>query len=323
MAAMGLRHYRFSLAWPRLMPDGTPASWNAEGVAFYHRLLDLLDAAGIEVRPPRAIAARRGPRVERSRSRSPRPARSLVVAAPSERERPAPASLPPRRPTSGWQKNLTAETCEESDRRGCTPRACRESAWWTGPRRSRSPLLAQNRDSLAPSSPSWRSSPTLRSTHASFSTPPPPRASCASRWPGFVSPRPDWPRFVSPPPENRTTRAADHALPLGPAARARRGRRLAREGRDRALVRRLRRSRLRRVWRARVGAALDHLQRAAHVHSAGRSWWRRWRFVVAGAGLATGAERIGGALMGGRARAARRGRAVGPGERTLARVARC
>ena len=72
MAAMGLRHYRFSLAWPRLMPDGTPASWNAEGVAFYHRLLDLLDAAGIEVRPPRAIAARRGPRVERSRSRSER-----------------------------------------------------------------------------------------------------------------------------------------------------------------------------------------------------------------------------------------------------------
>lgn len=41
-------HYRFSIAWPRIMPDGTPASINAAGIAYYDRLIDALCAAGIE-----------------------------------------------------------------------------------------------------------------------------------------------------------------------------------------------------------------------------------------------------------------------------------
>ena len=47
MAQLGVREYRLSFAWPRLMPDGTIRSWNAEGARFYHRLLDALDAKNI------------------------------------------------------------------------------------------------------------------------------------------------------------------------------------------------------------------------------------------------------------------------------------
>ncbi len=38
---------RFSIAWARLFPDGTPASENAAGVAFYRKLLTLLKEARI------------------------------------------------------------------------------------------------------------------------------------------------------------------------------------------------------------------------------------------------------------------------------------
>jgi beta-glucosidase len=41
MADLGLRSYRFSIAWPRVMPDGR-GRVNAEGLAFYHRLVELL-----------------------------------------------------------------------------------------------------------------------------------------------------------------------------------------------------------------------------------------------------------------------------------------
>ncbi|WP_297371119.1 GH1 family beta-glucosidase [Acidocella sp.] len=46
MKAAGIRHYRFSVSWPRLFPDAsfTP---NPKGFAFYDRLLDELCAAGI------------------------------------------------------------------------------------------------------------------------------------------------------------------------------------------------------------------------------------------------------------------------------------
>lgn len=41
MAAMGLKAYRFSIAWSRIMPTGR-GEVNEEGIAFYSRLLDLL-----------------------------------------------------------------------------------------------------------------------------------------------------------------------------------------------------------------------------------------------------------------------------------------
>ena len=48
MKGMGLKHYRFSIAWPRVLPDGTIENVNNEGVDFYNRVLDSLIAADIE-----------------------------------------------------------------------------------------------------------------------------------------------------------------------------------------------------------------------------------------------------------------------------------
>lgn len=47
MSALGLNAYRFSVAWPRILPDGTGAS-NPLGLDFYDRLVDALLAANIE-----------------------------------------------------------------------------------------------------------------------------------------------------------------------------------------------------------------------------------------------------------------------------------
>ena len=41
MAQLGIKNYRFSLSWPRLLPDGT-GRVNEEGVAFYNQLIDAL-----------------------------------------------------------------------------------------------------------------------------------------------------------------------------------------------------------------------------------------------------------------------------------------
>lgn len=46
MRELGLDAYRFSTAWPRIRPGHGPV--NAEGIAFYDRLVDTLLAAGIE-----------------------------------------------------------------------------------------------------------------------------------------------------------------------------------------------------------------------------------------------------------------------------------
>ncbi len=46
MASLGVKHYRLSLAWPRLYPDGRGAL-NRKGLDFYHRLIDALLARGI------------------------------------------------------------------------------------------------------------------------------------------------------------------------------------------------------------------------------------------------------------------------------------
>ncbi|MCH6469301.1 GH1 family beta-glucosidase [Sinomonas terrae] len=46
LARLGVDAYRFSIAWPRVQPDGRGA-WNEKGWAFYERLLDGLLEAGI------------------------------------------------------------------------------------------------------------------------------------------------------------------------------------------------------------------------------------------------------------------------------------
>ena len=47
MKAMGLKTCRFSIAWPRIFPQGTGAP-NSKGVDFYKRMVDELHNAGIE-----------------------------------------------------------------------------------------------------------------------------------------------------------------------------------------------------------------------------------------------------------------------------------
>ncbi len=47
MQELGLRNYRFSIAWPRIFPSGR-GQVNAAGLDFYERLVDALLSAGIE-----------------------------------------------------------------------------------------------------------------------------------------------------------------------------------------------------------------------------------------------------------------------------------
>ena len=47
MKALGMAAYRFSIAWPRIFPQGTGAP-NPKGLDFYSRLVDQLIANGIE-----------------------------------------------------------------------------------------------------------------------------------------------------------------------------------------------------------------------------------------------------------------------------------
>jgi beta-glucosidase len=50
MTELGLRAYRFSIAWPRILPDGT-GQVNQAGLDFYDRLVDTLLAQGIQPYP--------------------------------------------------------------------------------------------------------------------------------------------------------------------------------------------------------------------------------------------------------------------------------
>ncbi|XP_026274121.1 myrosinase 1 [Frankliniella occidentalis] len=45
---LGATHYRFSLAWTRLLPTGEADNVNQDGVRYYNALLDELDASGIK-----------------------------------------------------------------------------------------------------------------------------------------------------------------------------------------------------------------------------------------------------------------------------------
>ncbi|XP_072173496.1 lactase/phlorizin hydrolase-like [Diadema setosum] len=46
--AIGLSHYRFSISWPRVLPDGTISNINQAGLDYYSNLIDELLANGIE-----------------------------------------------------------------------------------------------------------------------------------------------------------------------------------------------------------------------------------------------------------------------------------
>ncbi len=48
MTELGLQAYRFSIAWPRIMPNGRRSSLNQAGIDWYSRLVDGLLEAGIE-----------------------------------------------------------------------------------------------------------------------------------------------------------------------------------------------------------------------------------------------------------------------------------
>ncbi len=48
MKALGLKAYRFSISWPRLLPNGTTSNINEKGIQFYSDLIDELLANDIE-----------------------------------------------------------------------------------------------------------------------------------------------------------------------------------------------------------------------------------------------------------------------------------
>jgi len=43
-----LSHYRFSISWPRLLPDGTTSLVNEKGIAYYNNLIDSLLEADVQ-----------------------------------------------------------------------------------------------------------------------------------------------------------------------------------------------------------------------------------------------------------------------------------
>ena len=48
MKELGLKSYRFSIAWTRIFPNGDEAQPNAKGLEFYDHVIDRLREYGIE-----------------------------------------------------------------------------------------------------------------------------------------------------------------------------------------------------------------------------------------------------------------------------------
>lgn len=48
LKSLKVNHYRFSISWPRVLPDGTTSFINKPGLDYYHRLVDALLAANIK-----------------------------------------------------------------------------------------------------------------------------------------------------------------------------------------------------------------------------------------------------------------------------------
>ncbi|XP_006820738.1 cytosolic beta-glucosidase-like [Saccoglossus kowalevskii] len=48
MKQLGLTHYRFSISWPRILPDGTSKTINQAGIDYYRELIDALLEANIK-----------------------------------------------------------------------------------------------------------------------------------------------------------------------------------------------------------------------------------------------------------------------------------
>lgn len=45
---LGIKAYRFSISWARILPDGTTKNINQKGIDFYNKLIDLLLEKDIE-----------------------------------------------------------------------------------------------------------------------------------------------------------------------------------------------------------------------------------------------------------------------------------
>lgn len=55
LKTLKVTHYRFSVSWPRVLPDGTNNHINEAGLNYYHRLLDALEAANIQPQVSTAV----------------------------------------------------------------------------------------------------------------------------------------------------------------------------------------------------------------------------------------------------------------------------